>query len=111
MNTPAYFDFNPPVITDPSVLVAEFSTGYRQAQGQQLRVWPSPANDLLTLHADKEIATITLHAVDGRMLRSIAVRAADVRIDVSDLPSGQYLLVSTFADGATVSSKTSILHH
>ena len=24
-----YFDFNPPIITEPSVLVAEFSTGWK----------------------------------------------------------------------------------
>ena len=44
-----YFDFNPPVITEPSVLTAEFSTGVNDAKPVGALLSPNPATDRVRL--------------------------------------------------------------
>ncbi|MEZ4756889.1 MAG: hypothetical protein R2817_08690 [Flavobacteriales bacterium] len=42
-----YFDYNLPVITEPSVLVAEFSTSSNESQGHERLLAPNPVADQL----------------------------------------------------------------
>ncbi len=50
-----YFDYNPPVITEPSVLVAEFSTGVGEAKPVEVWLVPNPATEHVRL-SDTSIA-------------------------------------------------------
>ncbi len=96
-----FFDFNPAVITEPSVLVAEFSTGaLEQAQGQgRLHLLPNPVNDRLSIASDEVIESIRIFATDGREVIA-NVRASASSLDVSSLDSGSYLLIATMDDGS-----------
>ncbi len=68
-----YFDFNPPVITEPSVLVAEFSTGVENHTPERTGLLPNPATDRIRL-VDALSATSarswSIIAMDGRVVRS-----------------------------------------
>jgi len=86
------FDFNPPVITEPSVLVAEFSTGNDAPTG--IPVVPNPATDLvqvvLPAGASREVA---VHAADGRPVRLVArPHARGLQLDVAGLAPGLYMV-------------------
>ncbi|MCC6910977.1 MAG: T9SS type A sorting domain-containing protein [Flavobacteriales bacterium] len=89
-----YFDFNPPVITDPSVLVAEFSTGVQQQDQSQLSLAPNPASDHIRLSMKGTLANSqwVILAVDGRMVSTGYVGADQPNIDIGSLASGTYLL-------------------
>ncbi len=99
-----YFDFNPPVITEPSVLVAEFSTAIQgQAQGQgQLRLHPNPANDLLRISSDRSIDAFTIVAADGREVMRRTLRSLNASVDVSGLRAGSYFVLATLTNGSSV---------
>jgi uncharacterized repeat protein (TIGR01451 family) len=100
-----FFDFNPPVITEPSVLTAEFSTGAQgQEQGQgQMLLLPNPASDDLLLRvADGAIEVITIIAADGREVMRQWLRSSNSTIDVSGLPAGSYFLFATTSNGSVV---------
>jgi uncharacterized repeat protein (TIGR01451 family) len=100
-----YFDFNPPVITEPSVLVAEFSTGV-QAQEQeqaQLLLQPNPASDQLRVSIDDgSIDAMTIVAADGREVMRRRVRSMSLTIDVKGLSAGSYFLLATLDSGIVV---------
>ena len=87
-----YFDFNPPVITEPSVLTAEFSTGINTVSVDGLQVFPNPARDrvLLVLPRGSD-RSFALHMSDGRAV-SVDARptAQGLELDVATLPPGLY---------------------
>jgi len=89
-----YFDYNEPVITEPSVLVAEFSTGVGNAAPTGIQVFPNPATDLvqvvLPAAASREVA---VQAADGRPVRLVArLHARGLELDVAGLAPGLYVV-------------------
>ena len=97
-----FFDFNDPVITEPSVLTAEFSTGvHEQGQGQMLLL-PNPVNDLLMVSSDGSIDAITILAADGREVMRNTLRASTASVDVSGLRAGSYFVIATLNNGSVV---------
>ncbi|MCB0771544.1 MAG: T9SS type A sorting domain-containing protein, partial [Flavobacteriales bacterium] len=98
-----YFDFNPPVITEPSVLVAEFSTGMPHEENGSLRVFPNPVSDLLNINAyHNMIVSIKVVTADGRTVLHRSVRSSRTSLDVSGLMPGLYHLIAILDTGAAV---------
>ncbi len=97
-----FFDFNPPVITEPSVLVAEFSTAVQeqpQEQGQ-LRLIPNPTCDRLVVTSDVgTIEQVTILTPDGREVMRRSFRASTATLDVSSLNAGAYVLLARTIEG------------
>ncbi len=96
-----FFDFNPPVITEPSLLTAEFSTGLDQVAGEALRVFPNPVTSLLQLNPPPRIAGLRIRAGDGRLVMARANVNGLSSVDVQHLPSGAYS-VEVMMDGGDV---------
>jgi len=65
----------------------------------ELRVFPNPAVDFITLEGDVSITKVDIYSVTGALVRSIENPAA--RIAVADLPKGSYNLQVQSAEGAT----------
>ncbi|MBL7982018.1 MAG: T9SS type A sorting domain-containing protein [Flavobacteriales bacterium] len=90
-----FFDFNPPVITEPSVLVAEFSTGVENHTPERTGLLPNPATDRIRL-VDALSATSALSwsiiALDGRVVRSEKGPFPSDGITIAPLRSGTYAL-------------------
>ena len=97
-----YFDFNPPVITEPSVLVAEFSTGVGEVDEPRLQLSPVPVSDQLNVSSYVEIRSVRIFTADGREVDHRSIKATSGTIDVSVLNAGAYLLVATMSNGSTV---------
>ena len=97
-----YFDFNPPVITEPSVLVAEFSTGASERANDVIRLLPNPVDDVLRISANGTISSLRMISADGRTVDLRSGRSANREITVDGLHSGAYLLIVTFTDGTEV---------
>ncbi|MBP7515620.1 MAG: T9SS type A sorting domain-containing protein, partial [Flavobacteriales bacterium] len=94
-----YFDFNPPVITEPSVLVAEFSTGVDEQEGSAISLAPVPASDELIVSSGDALANVRILAADGREVMRMSARSTRVRIDLNGLKSGAYLLLAELENG------------
>ncbi len=97
-----FFDYNEPVITEPSVLVAEFSTGVDRSStgsGRQLTLLPNPVSDELRISANNSIGWLRVIAADGREVLVRSVTATNASIAVDKLQAGTYLLIATFTDG------------
>jgi len=94
-NTAAiYFDFNSPVITEPSALVAEFSTGVVE-QGSTPGLFPNPASDFLNIRwgvPANGSYTWTILSSDGRILQGGTRAKGDTTFDIHQLSDGFYLL-------------------
>jgi uncharacterized repeat protein (TIGR01451 family) len=100
-----YFDFNPPVITEPSVLVAEFSTEVDGPVTQALHVSPNPANDQVRVVSAEQLVRITLTGTDGRiLLEQPATRTTSI-VHLDQLPAGAYVLSAFHHDGSVEYSK------
>ncbi len=95
-----YFDFNEPVITEPSVLVAEFSTGVGEERAAGLSVWPIPTSDVLQLNATSVIRSVRILSLDGSEVVRHPVNASSTSLDLSALHSGAYLLITELVDGS-----------
>ncbi|MBK8228274.1 MAG: T9SS type A sorting domain-containing protein [Flavobacteriales bacterium] len=86
-----YFDFNPPVITEPSVLVAEFSTGAGERTADEPIAYPNPTTGMLSVSgvpADR----LRIFSPDGKLLRDERVTTLPATINFAALAPGAYLL-------------------
>jgi hypothetical protein len=96
-----YFDFNPPVITEPSVLVAEFSTGVDGQEKSSISLAPMPASDELIVSSGMSIGLVRVLSADGREVLHMNARSTRARIDLNGLRNGAYLLVAELENGTT----------
>jgi uncharacterized repeat protein (TIGR01451 family) len=94
-----YFDFNPPIITEPSVLVAEFSTGVAQENTTVITLAPNPATDEVIVTGAGMIDHVRIVASDGRTILARNPMAYRDAIEVSSLKAGAYLLIAELANG------------
>ncbi|MBK9597550.1 MAG: T9SS type A sorting domain-containing protein [Flavobacteriales bacterium] len=102
-----YFDFNPPVTTEPSVLVADFSTAVGEVMRDGSKVYPNPASDRIYASCPECGGTpyyITIQAVDGRIVLQATLTSGAEGIDISTLANGTYLLRTIGTKGSTTAS-------
>jgi hypothetical protein len=98
MNTPAYFD--PPVIIETSTLVAEFSTGMRVADVDELLLFPDPADRRIRISSSEApIAMLIISGADGRMVLIQAAHGIAADADVQTLRAGAYFVEATLTNG------------
>jgi hypothetical protein len=93
-----YFDFNPPIITNTTSHVVDFSTGTeeRAQVGDQLQVFPNPANEvLMVLWPDHPQRALALYTIDGRSIEvPRTITSTSIQLDLRQLDPGTYLLRS-----------------
>jgi hypothetical protein len=98
-----FFDYNPPVITEPSVLTTEFSTGVQGRALGELLIFPDPASDEFHVASQKEsIVRVRIIGVDGRMVLDRSVIGTRIRIATAAMTDGMYVLVAELAGGGSL---------
>jgi len=103
-----YFDYNPPVITEPSVLVAEFSTTVQELALEHMRLQPNPVRDQLLVSVDQgSIERIRIVSMDGREVLSRSERGSSIVIAVDRFADGNYVMELTLANGAMLRERFS----
>ena len=105
-----YFDFNPPVITEPSVLTAEFSTGIAADVTTNLVLAPVPASDHLRIISSTMVDMVTVLAMDGRTITQQSLRSTTATLDVSALISGTYIVLVSDSDGTVHRVPFKVIH-
>lgn len=95
-----FFDFNEPVITEPSVLVAEFSTAILDESMLELRVFPNPTDQRIDISTNEAlITTLTVTNTDGRMVLTRSSNSPTLKVDVHSLRAGAYFVEATLTNG------------
>ena len=80
-----------------------------------LKVYPTPASHMvavdLPLETSRQLSSgsLTLTALDGRLVGSWNLQGRQTHLDVSNLPSGQYILSVHNADGEPTVHRTTLL--
>ncbi|MBX2980588.1 MAG: DUF11 domain-containing protein [Flavobacteriales bacterium] len=89
-----YFDFNPPVITEPSVLVATTGTGVEDPAVHRLAVHPNPVTDHLQVRVQPDAPRVhRVFAADGQEVHVTGTWSNDVfMLEVTQLSPGLYLI-------------------
>ncbi|MEO8588863.1 MAG: T9SS type A sorting domain-containing protein, partial [Flavobacteriales bacterium] len=95
-----FFDFNDPVITEPSVLVAEFSTGVRERGQEQLFLQPNPASERLSVSSTMFVERVEVFAADGRVVLSTSPRSTKFDLFIDQLSPGAYVLLVSTRNGS-----------
>jgi uncharacterized repeat protein (TIGR01451 family) len=95
-----FFDFDPPVITEPSVLVAEFSTAIQTPMSDDLFITPIPASEHIRFQFPETIERLSVITADGRVIFTSRPQAADGIVDIATLPSVCYLLQVRTSQGS-----------
>ena len=105
-----FFDRNDPVvITEPSVLTAESSTGVHASTRTvgRLEVLPNPAEDHSTIIRNEEgEATVRIHATDGRVVRTERLQGKVGTLDIRSLSAATYLLEVKSESGTSIARST-----
>ena len=92
-----YFDFNPPIITNTTNHVVDFSTSIAELTSNALRAFPVPAADELRLISGSPVRSIEVFSIDGRRI-PISLQPNGV-IDVRSLAGGSYFLRARLLNG------------
>ena len=77
--------------------------------GAALRVFPNPAQSVLTVVSDARINSLQLTDLRGRTVAQWTAVERILTLPVADLPRGQYVLIGRTPDGA-ISHRRVILH-
>ncbi len=76
-----------------SLFVAnEDNTSVHKIPSTNFRLYPNPANDLLTVENVYDVKTISIYSVTGKHFNSYVNSSSVIHLNISDLPSGLYLL-------------------
>jgi hypothetical protein len=89
-----------PVVGDALIITSVEDVVYRDKS--LLRIWPNPASDHITIEADEELmagnAYLTILDINGREIRRTRLTRV---IDVSSLPAGAYIIVTSLNNKPT----------
>jgi hypothetical protein len=90
-----------PTKTTVSVAGKDIITGIGNilAVNNNLLIFPNPASDYVNVSATINFQYIDIYSIDGQLLKHEFVDTNNAKIDVSNLPSGTYIIrSSTFAN-------------
>lgn len=87
-----FFDFNEPIRTNTSDLVAEFSVGIVEGRMAEIRVYPNPVSDALMVQVPDGTWYYEVISMDGRVAARGQQSGSLLSLDASGLASGSYVL-------------------
>ena len=70
----------------------------------EVKMFPNPTTDMVTITATKNIDTVSIYSVIGQEIKQIRPNTASTTVDLADLQAGIYVVKVT-AEGATATSR------
>lgn len=92
-NAEIYFDFNFPIITNTEQTFIENTASVDDVFAlSNMRIFPNPANELLTIESSVSFDSVTIYDLKGRQLQTISTTTPQLtkQIDLSNFASGIY---------------------
>jgi hypothetical protein len=97
-----YFDFNPPIITDPAVFTMTSPTAISEHGVRSYLIYPNPSVDSFIIASDDaDEASIYVIDMMGKTVLQTALRGGRQTCDASTWVPGLYLIQVTTTDGGT----------
>lgn len=62
--------------------------------------YPNPVTDILSIIADNNISSISVYSIDGKLMLTQAYQANEIKLDLSKLKTGMYMVKANLNDGA-----------
>jgi hypothetical protein len=92
--------------------VPPLATGMEEASSKDIRIYPQPANGIITIEtASESFAAVELLTIEGRVVRTINVRGRNrTEMDLIGLSPGMYLLRLLPSDGHAVETRKVVVH-
>ncbi|AXG71443.1 repeat domain in Vibrio, Colwellia, Bradyrhizobium and Shewanella [Kordia sp. SMS9] len=89
-----YFDFNPPIITNTATTEIVNLLSVDEFEANTVTIYPNPTRNTLTINSKKNINTIFVYDLNGRLLvqKQLNTYTPNYELDVNDLSSGFYFL-------------------
>ncbi|MDQ0595055.1 hypothetical protein QFZ37_003424 [Chryseobacterium ginsenosidimutans] len=73
---------------------------------QNIRIYPNPVKDFLTISSKKRIKSVSVYSADGRLIiNNMTINNQEAKIDLSGLETGNYFATATLDDGSIKSFK------
>ena len=106
-----YFDFNPPVITEPCVLVAAVNTGLSDRSFDEgIKLFPQPTSGLVQIDRPIDgLRSVDVIALDGRIIRTLISTTGQTVFDLTFLNNGRYLLRFNTGEGHSIHKPVQIM--
>lgn len=87
-----FFDFNEPIRTNTSDLMADVSVGVAEVAADNVRVFPNPVHDMLNVQVPLGNWTIDIFGMDGRRVQGGRISGELLGLDARVLAPGSYVL-------------------
>jgi hypothetical protein len=94
-----YFDFNEPIITETSVLVAELSSGVEGPGRSLMQLRPVPAGDHVWVTVASAAKQLVVRSSDGRIVLVRNERWSNFELDITGLSPGAFTLEVILENG------------
>ncbi len=108
-NADIFFDFNAPIRTNTSELVAAVSTGMQGPEQVQVRIFPNPAHDRFIISTSgASLQHVRLLSLDGRVVHQKALSGDRAEVPVPGLAPGSYLVLVADSDGIVVPRRITV---
>jgi hypothetical protein len=109
-----YFDFNAPVVTNTTsnTIAVISSLPSNSLKGEPLRLYPNPANDVVTISIDESMigSTATVSDIMGRKMAALPLTTYNSTLSTSQLASGVYLVTAPDKIGRSIARKLVVSH-
>jgi uncharacterized repeat protein (TIGR01451 family) len=99
-----YFDYNAPVQTNlEKTIYRDLKASIADLkEDESINVYPNPGNGLVKVNAAKNITSIEVYDVNGRVIQTKMTNASQVELHLSDEISGIYFIKVITQEGANV---------
>ncbi|MES2621304.1 MAG: T9SS type A sorting domain-containing protein [Bacteroidota bacterium] len=108
-----YFDFNAPVVTNTTsnTIAVINSVGEVRNQKSEIRVYPNPASNSVTISVDETMlgATATITDITGRKMATVHLQTVNSKLSTENFSSGVYF-VTVSNGGGSGTQKLAIQH-
>lgn len=92
-------------VDDVLVKSATLSTSELNKQKNTFKVYPNPASEFINIKSEKRISEILIFDVAGKQIDHIKSDGVEVKIPVSHLPEGTYIIQTKTSEGLLTSQK------
>lgn len=76
------------------------SLGINNSNKDKLAYYPNPVTDILNISSDKDINSIAVYSIDGKLVLNQAYHNNEIKLDLSKLETGSYLVKASLNDGS-----------
>jgi hypothetical protein len=99
-----YFDYNAPVQTNnEKTIYQDLKASISELKEDvSIHVYPNPGNGIVHVKADKNIKSINMYDVNGRVIQSKIVNSLNVELQLTDEITGVYFVKVITEEGANV---------